>query len=79
MISQPGTRILPMRLLYSTYIRYLLYEFQEDNVVAYKKRNKFYETDNEGMFRAYPSLHEIKKKSMIKLIIKWIKERLSGK
>lgn len=47
-------------------------------MAVYKKREKFYETDKEGMFRAYPSLHEIEKKNTIKLIIKWIKEKLAS-
>jgi hypothetical protein len=44
-----------------------------------KKRYKFYEADNEGMFRAYPSLYETKKKSTIKSLIKKIMEGVFGK
>ncbi|MCL4490960.1 MAG: hypothetical protein M1510_03500 [Nitrospirae bacterium] len=49
-------------------------------MAVFKKRYKFYEADNEGMFRAYPSLYETKKKkSKIKGIIKRIKEGVLGK
>ena len=43
-----------------------------------QKRNKSFESTNEGFIRTYPSIHEIKEKGKLRQLIKLLKRLKKG-